>query len=78
MDVITVMDLQVLLSAIYYYGVSDVDLFYRHQETILRLRGIVIGRHFQANMKVQTAMCKDNNNSKSRAATCVKFDIRIK
>ena len=33
------------------------------------------GRHFYANMKVQTAMCKDNNNSKSRAATYVKFDI---
>ena len=24
---------------------------------------------------VQTAMCKDNNNSKSRAATCVKFKV---
>ena len=41
----------------------------------LRLRGIMIGRHFHANMKVQTAMCKDNNNSKSRAATYVKCDI---
>ena len=39
----------------------------------LRLRGIMTGRHFQANMKVQTAMCKDNK-SKSRAATYVKFD----
>ena len=37
----------------------------------------MISRHFQANMKVQTAMCKDNNNSKSRAATYVKFDIYI-
>ena len=36
----------------------------------------MIGRHFHANMKVQTVkMCKDNNNSKSRAATHVKFDI---
>ena len=35
----------------------------------------MIGRHFEANMKMQTAMCKDNNNSKSTAATCVKFDI---
>ena len=26
-------------------------------------------------MKVQTAMCKDNNSSKGRAATYVKFDI---
>ena len=41
----------------------------------LRLRGIMTGRHFHANMKVQTAMRKDNNNSKSRAATYVKFDI---
>ena len=38
----------------------------------------MIGRHFHANMKVHTAMCKDNNiNSKSRAATYVKFDIYI-
>ena len=44
-------------------------------QTSLRLRGIMIGRHFQANMKVQTAMCKDNNNSKRRAATYVIFDI---
>ena len=35
-------------------------------------------RHFQGNMKVQTAMCKDNNNSKRRAATNGKFDIYIK
>ena len=35
----------------------------------------MIGRHIHANIKVQTAMCKDNNNSKSRAATYVKFDI---
>ena len=35
----------------------------------------MISRHFHANMKVQTAICKDNNNSKSRAATYVKFDI---
>ena len=33
----------------------------------------MIGRHFYANLKVQTAMCKDNNNSKSRAAINVKF-----
>ena len=33
---------------------------------ILRLRVIMIGRHFYANVKVQTAMCKDNNNSKGR------------
>ena len=44
----------------------------------LRQRGIMIGGHFHANMKVQTAMCKDNNNSKSRAAACVKFEINIK
>ena len=37
----------------------------------------MIGRHFHANMKVQTATCKDNNNSKSRAVTCVKFEINI-
>ena len=37
----------------------------------------MIGRHFHANMKVQTAMCKDNNNSKGRAATYVEFDIYI-
>ena len=43
----------------------------------LRLRGIMIGRHFHENIKVQTAMCKDNNNSRSRAATYVKFDIYI-
>ena len=36
---------------------------------MLRLRGIMIGRHIHANIKVPTAMCKDNNNSKSRAAT---------
>ena len=35
----------------------------------------MIGRHFHANMKVQTAMCKGNNNSKSRAAKYVKNDI---
>ena len=33
----------------------------------------MIGRHFHANMKVHTAMCKDNNNSKSRAATYLKI-----
>ena len=43
----------------------------------LRLHGIMVGRHFHASMKVQTAMCKDNNNSKSKAATYVKFDIYI-
>ena len=36
------------------------------------------GRHFHANMKVQTATCKDNNNSKSRAAACVNFEIKYK
>ena len=41
----------------------------------LRLPCIMIGRHFHANIKVQSAMCKDNNNSKSRAATRVKFEI---
>ena len=41
----------------------------------LRLRSIMIDLHFHANMKVQTAMCKNSNNSKSRAATCVKFDM---
>ena len=46
--------------------------------TALRLHGIIIGRHFHANMKVQTAMCKDNNNSKNRVVTYVKFDIYIK
>ena len=45
----------------------------------LRLRSIMIGRHFYANMKVQTAVCncEDNNNSKSRAATYVKLAIDI-
>ena len=33
----------------------------------------MIGRHFDAHAKVQTAVCKDNSNSKSRAATYVKF-----
>ena len=28
-------------------------------------------------MKVQTTTCKDNNNSKSKAAACVKFEINI-
>ena len=42
---------------------------------LLRLRGFMVSHHFHANMKVQTAMCKDNNNSKSRTATDVKFDI---
>ena len=41
-----------------------------------RPRGVIIGRHFHANIKVQIAMCKDNN-SKSRAATYVKFDMYI-
>ena len=50
----------------------------QYQKPFLRLRGIMIGHHFHANMKLQTAMCKDNNNSKSRAATYVKFDIYIK
>ena len=40
----------------------------------LRLRGIMIGRHFHGNMKVQTATCKDNNNSKSRAVRCLQFN----
>ena len=44
----------------------------------LRPRGIMIGRHFHANMKVQTATCKDNNNSKSGEATCVKFNTYIR
>ena len=39
---------------------------------------IMIGRHFHANIKVQTAMCKDNYNSKNRVATYLKFDIYIK
>ena len=43
----------------------------------LTLRGIKIGRHFYVNMKVQTATCKDKNNSKSRAATFVKFEVNI-
>ena len=43
-----------------------------------RLCGIMTGRHFHANMKVQTATCKDNDNSKSRAATCMKFEINMK
>ena len=38
----------------------------------------MIGRHFHANMKVQTETCKDNNNSKSRVATYVEFEINIK
>ena len=46
--------------------------------TTLRLRGIMIGRQFHANMKVQTAACNDNNNSKSRAAIYVEFEINIK
>ena len=52
--------------------------FFNPQFTNLRLRGIMTGRHFHANMKVQTAICKDDNNSKRRAATYVKFDIYIK
>ena len=44
----------------------------------LRLRGITIGGHFHANFKVQTVTFKDNDNLKSRAATCVKFEINIK
>ena len=47
----------------------------------LRLRNVVIGRHFhQKKMEVQTAMYKDKNNSKSRAATCacVKLELNIK
>ena len=47
-------------------------------QPILRLCGIMIGGHFHARMKVQTATCKDNNNSKTIAAICVKFDIYIK
>ena len=43
----------------------------------LRLRSIMIGRHFHANMKVQIAMRKDDNNSKTGAATNVKFVIYI-
>ena len=49
-----------------------------HYDIPLRLRGIMIGRHFHPNMKVQTATCKNNNDSKSRAATYVKFEINIK
>ena len=48
------------------------DLFYRFKAT----------RYYDlpenANMKVQTATCEDNNNSKSRAATYVKFEMDIK
>ena len=44
----------------------------------LRLPSIMIGRHFNANMKVQTVVCEDTNNSKCRAATNVKFDVYIK
>ena len=44
---------------------------------MLRLRVSMIGRHFHASMNVQTAMCKHNNTSKIRAATCVKFGIYI-
>ena len=49
-------------------------------KSLLSLRGIMIGRHFHTNMKVHTATCKDNNNSKSRAATYtyVKFKINMK
>ena len=50
-----------------------------HSKTLLlKLRGVTIDRHFHAKMKVHTAMCKDNNNSKSRAATCVKCVTNIK
>ena len=35
----------------------------------------MIGLPFYANLKVQTATCKDNNNSKSKAATYVKFEM---
>ena len=55
--------------------VTHIFYFILCQSPLLRLRGTVIGSHFQVNTKVQTAMCKDNNNSKSRAATSVKFDI---
>ena len=37
----------------------------------------MFGRHFHTSMKVQIARCKDNNNSKNRAATFVKFYIYI-
>ena len=48
------------------------------KRTPLRLRGIMTGRQFHANMKVQTSTCRDNSNSRSRAATYVKFKINIK
>ena len=44
-------------------------------QNLLILRGIMVGRHFHVNIKVQVAMCKDKNNSKSRVATYLKFDI---
>ena len=43
----------------------------------LRLRSIMIGCHFHANMKVEISMCKGNNNSKSSTATYMKFDMYI-
>ena len=61
---------------IFWIGLNRADL--GCWRLTLRPRGIMIGRQFHANMKVQTTTCKDNNNSKSRAATCVKFDINIK
>ena len=48
---------------------QDEDPWPNLPECTSRLRCIMIGRHFHANMKVQTAMRKDNNTSKSRAAT---------
>ena len=65
-------------SQLFMISVSISSSFMAFKISSLRLRGIMIGRHFHANIKVQTAMCKDNNNSKSKAATYVKFDIYIK
>ena len=45
---------------------------------ILRLCCIMIGCQFHANVKVPTATCKDDNNSKRRAGTYVKFEMIIK
>ena len=59
------------------YSVKVCNLLSLSGANWLRLRGIMIGHLFHVNMKVQTAMCKDNNNSKSRAATYVKFDIYL-
>ena len=44
----------------------------------LSLRGIMHEADNAYSIIMQNVTCKDNNNSKNRAATFVKFEIRIK